>query len=199
MANSYAPSVPISVYRELAAELKSTQAKVDSLSAQNQQLVRQNQVLRQEFLQFALSAEQLKQTIESTPPVVGTSMALSQNAGSPRPALEHPGLVDHLNHDSRQRPAPERPSEPKEGIAGLAARATRLVKTQPSGQRLKPRPPSPEPLFTEQRLEAPRSQKSSVNSQDMSGLWLATTILLIVISAFGAGFLIMKPLLSGDR
>jgi hypothetical protein len=33
----------------------------------------------------------------------------------------------------------------------------------------------------------------------MSGLWLAATILLIVISAFGAGFLIMKPLLSNSR
>lgn len=190
--NSYAPSVPISVYRELAAELKSTQAKVDGLTAQNQQLAKQNQVLRQEFLQFALSAEQLRQTIEATPPLAGPLMPMAQPPEAPKPASER-----HAPERSRpERHAPER----KEGIAGLAARATRIVKTQPDGHSLKQRPPRPEPLFTEQRPEAHRHQKSAASSQDMSGLWLATTILLIVISAFGAGFLIMKPLLSGgDR
>ncbi|NJL44660.1 MAG: hypothetical protein HC922_00730 [Leptolyngbyaceae cyanobacterium SM2_3_12] len=61
-----APSVPISVYRELATELKATQALVDSLTHQNQQLNQQNQVLRQEMLNFTESATQLRQAVESS-------------------------------------------------------------------------------------------------------------------------------------
>lgn len=190
-SNSYSPSVPISVYRELAAELKSTKAKVEALTNQNQQLNLQNQVLRQEFLKFAQSAEQLKQAIETAQPIsspssISESLISSSPENSPMPKPQsHP---------------PQGSGTPSEGLAGLAARATRLVNTKPDASPANIKsPPNPEPLFTEQRPVASKSQKTSVNSQDMSGLWLATTILLIVVSAFGAGFLIMKPLLSNSR
>lgn len=185
--NSYSPSVPISVYRELAAELKNTKAMVDSLSAQNQQLSRQNQVLRQEFLQFAQSADQLRQAIEASQP---TSSALSI-----------PEISERVPADRPEPASPQGgpPTGPQETLSGLAARATRIVKSKADHPILKKHSPSPEPTFTEQRPSTSRQQKSSLNKQDMSGLWLATTILLIVVSAFGAGFLIMKPLLSGSR
>jgi TolA-binding protein len=64
------PSVPISVYRELATELKATQAMVESLTHQNQQLTEQNQMLRQEMLHFADSADRLRQAVGYRQPQV---------------------------------------------------------------------------------------------------------------------------------
>ena len=46
---NYAPSVPMSVYRELAAELRANKAVIDSLTSRNQQLIQQNQRLKQEI------------------------------------------------------------------------------------------------------------------------------------------------------
>ena len=57
MPNRHTPSVPISVYRELAAELQSTKATVDTLKVRNEQLIQQNRQLRQEiqnFVQFSM-------------------------------------------------------------------------------------------------------------------------------------------------
>ncbi|MCZ8045176.1 MULTISPECIES: hypothetical protein [unclassified Microcystis] len=42
------PSVPLSVDRELVKELQATQARVEFLEAQNQQLVKSNRQLRQD-------------------------------------------------------------------------------------------------------------------------------------------------------
>ncbi|MFM7713139.1 MAG: hypothetical protein ACKO7A_10560 [Microcystis sp.] len=42
------PSVPLSVDRELVKELSAPQARVESLEAQNQQLVKSNRQLRQD-------------------------------------------------------------------------------------------------------------------------------------------------------
>ena len=49
-------------------------------------------------------------------------------------------------------------------------------------------------LFTEQPDEG-RPLSKVTSRSELSNLWLATTILLVVVSAFGAGFLIMRPLL----
>lgn len=173
----YAPSVPISVYRELAAELKTTQAMVDALTIQNQQLAHQNQVLRQEFLRFAESADQLRQAVSAT------------EAGLPLVATP-------MSPESEPAPSPPKGSV-AEGVSKLAVRATRMMMAKAApGTGM---PAQSEPLFTEQPSEAFQTGSASLKKQDMSGLWLATTVLLIVISAFGAGFLIMRPLLIRSR
>jgi hypothetical protein len=59
--------------------------------------------------------------------------------------------------------------------------------------------PQPQMLYTEERLDLSRPGQSRERNADLSGLWLAATILLIVVSAFGAGFLIMRPLLNSSR
>ncbi len=60
-ANSSAASVPISVYRQLAAELQATQAMLDSVQLKNEQLTQQNQQLRDEIGQVAAAAQKLHQ------------------------------------------------------------------------------------------------------------------------------------------
>lgn len=156
-------SVPISVYRELAAELQATKAMVDSLGMQNNHLNRQNQLLRQEIHHMVQVAVQLghhagiaqpyEGEMPTAPPATGQSIQVTEPA-APAPA---------------QRP-PQRPT----------------------------RQQTPTKLFTEQDGERRRYRLESKPSRDLSSLWLILSILVIILTAFGAGFLIMRPLLN-DR
>lgn len=197
------PSVPISVYRELATELRATQAMIDSLNQQNQQLSQQNQVLRQEMVRFADSAARLKQAIEvSQPqPVQPTgAMTFPLDINS---APESPLMPAMQLGEEPETSLPERLSESVgEGVSNFANQLTQMVK--PKGKKA-PKPPQrpkgavPQRLYTEERLDPNRPGQLAQSSSDLSGLWLAATILLIVVSAFGAGFLIMRPLLGNSR
>jgi hypothetical protein len=203
---SHSPSVPISIYRELATELQATQTLVDTLTNQNQQLSQQNQLLRQEMLKFAESAAQLKQAVEISQPTPATPtaalaqpVALTSDEADPElvaPDLATVSLSDRLTESMG------------EGVSRLAGQLNQIVAPKPSKKAAKKapgRPPArlpqarPEPLYSEERLAPARPTQMTGRSADFSGLWLATTILLIVVSAFGAGFLIMKPLLNGSK
>ena len=48
-SSNYSPSIPISIYREVTAELQTVQSQLQTLKTQNQQLTQQNQQLRQEL------------------------------------------------------------------------------------------------------------------------------------------------------
>ncbi|MBE9138561.1 hypothetical protein IQ254_15405 [Nodosilinea sp. LEGE 07088] len=203
-ASRQAPSVPISVYRELATELRTNQAMVDSLTQQNQQLTQQNQVLRQEMIRFADSAARLKQAIESSQPqpVEMTATVRSPLEVGPSETATSMPLYPVQAEDDLSDSLPERLSESVgEGVSTLASQITQMVK--PKGKKAKPpqRPQAkpPQRLYTEERLDPNRPGQMSQRPSDLSGLWLSATILLIVVSAFGAGFLIMKPLLSNSR
>ena len=210
------PSVPISVYRELATELKATQAMVDSLTQQNHQLSQQNHMLRQEMLSFAEAADRLRQAVEYSQPqaVTAATMPAQYTQAVQGIGAEPVGFGDNSVDDTDDGASPlsERISESMgAGVSNLAGHLNRLVSPKPkkeasvskSGGRLagpKGQPANgPQLLHTEERLEPSRSSQMSSGTSDLSGLWLATTILLIVVSAFGAGFLIMKPLLNNSR
>lgn len=209
------PSVPISVYRELATELKATQAMVDSLTQQNQQLSQQNHMLREEMLNFAESADRLRQAVEYSQPHMPTAATMpdqfivnEHGSGADPTGFILPPEENQAVEDS---PPSERFGESVgAGVSNLTSHLTRIIspktKKEPSGDspqgrpNVKRKPPtSPQMLYTEERLEPSHSSQGSGSSADLSGLWLATTILLIVVSAFGAGFLIMKPLLNNSR
>lgn len=64
---SYSPSVPISLYRQVATELQSSQTLLETLRTQNQQLVEQNQQLRLEIERIVQSALQLRQVADVKP------------------------------------------------------------------------------------------------------------------------------------
>ena len=57
-----------------------------------------------------------------------------------------------------------------------------------------PEPPSPKPMFTEQEPQL-RATAPKERSSDVGGWWLMVVICLIVVTAFGTGFLIVRPLL----
>ncbi|MBD2119620.1 MULTISPECIES: hypothetical protein [Trichocoleus] len=167
-ANGYAPSVPISVYRELAAELQATRAMLDSLNNQNQNLAKQNQQLRTEVDKVVQSALQLQK-------VAGSQQPLSRSVVA-EVAYARPDIVVEPSYFT---PEPAR--------------------SMPRSFNPRPEPAEPtvvsEKLFTEQAETRPRRSPQGEQSPELGGFWLAAVIFLIVVSAFGAGFLIVRPFL----
>jgi len=175
-ANKYSPSVPISVYRELAAELQNAQSQVNSLKAQNQQLLKQNQQLRQEVEKVVYSAQRLQQVVESfgtdgrvevprAKPVMQPEPRPVPPVAPPRsapsvPVVEFPPPQEHHEHDFS---------------------------------------PYAETLVIEQEDTRSRRPRQSEGFSEVSGWMLVVAILLIVLTAFGTGFLIVRPLLQNKR
>ena len=237
----YAPSVPMSVYRELAAELRANKAVIDSLNSRNQQLLDQNQRLKQEIhnvVQATLNLGQFagvaRQTAQEEFPAaiapdtlaklvraqgearkVVTAEPLPEQAiqqaphpqpvpqPAPHPVLQTPSqkrIPRPIKPAPSQVKSPERAPAPKrKGAKPVAQSAPRSA--APARQQRANMVPASKPLpklFTEQSGEYRKSALNASEDKEISGIWLALSIILIVVTAFGAGFLIMKPLLN-DR
>lgn len=145
-----AASVPISVYRELAAELQATRAMIESLNGRTQQLDRENQQLRQEMQRVIHSVLSLQPWVN----------------GLPEPM-----------------PAPARPTWEETAAASAIAANLRAAH--------EPRTAQPESWPAEEPVPVKAASKSS----RLGGLWLVLTLLAVILGAFGAGFLLMRPLL----
>jgi hypothetical protein len=159
-------SVPISVYRELAAELQATRAMVDSLNGKNQQLNQENQILRQEMQRVVYSVLSLQPWIEAIPE--DQHLAFSQS---------HPKAAHGQGTAFSARPTWEE-------TAAATAIAAKLRSPDPqSGEWITEEPATP------QRITQTKPARS------LGGLWLTLTVVTIIITAFGAGFLIMRPFL----
>lgn len=165
----YSPSVPVSVYRELAAELQATKAMVDSLSAQNHHLNDQNQLLRQNIHQMVQVALQLGHYAGVAHPAE-VEMMFSTPAAAPHAyAQPQPPVTESMPQPVADLDSPNRP------------RKSKLAK-----------------VFTEELTDNRRYNLESSTSGSLNTLWLIASIVIIILTAFGAGFLIMRPLIS-DR
>ncbi len=191
-SNTYSPSIPISIYREVTAELQTAQSQLEALKTQNQQLTQQNQQLRQELENVVQSAIQLHQAINK-----------AQNVGQGKKSSFAPPGASSFSFDvptplggtgtAAASPfmdiAPPAPSEPQVTEPNFRF-------PQPPQQPLTPE--VAEPLFTEQPEARLRSLSKSQRSE-LSGFWLIVSIVLIVVVAFGAGYWIVRPLLNQQR
>lgn len=155
-SSSQAPSVPISLYREVASELQTTRTTVQSLKTQNQELTQKNQQLRVEIERVVQSALHLRQVAD--PSWAGQS--LFEAIAAPLPIAPH-AQTDLVVSD-RAMPAPSTPT--------------------------------PEKLHTEQDAK-PHAVAQAEPTTEISTWWLIVIICSIVITAFGTGFLIVRPLL----
>lgn len=162
--NPQAPSVPISLYREVATELKAARVKVEALTAQNQQLSQQNQQLRVEIERVVQSALQLRQTADAYLPANELQAAVAP--------LALQGLELHFQ-------PPTAPTNVPHAVIPEA---------------LEPGSANSKSLFTEQegKLRQPAAKERST---EMGGWWLAIVICFIIVTAFGTGFFIVRPLL----
>ena len=253
----YAPSVPMSVYRELAAELRANKAVIDSLNDRNQQLLEQNQRLKQEIHsvvqatlnlgQFAgvaqpaqrsgtsstgaesfpskispntlaklvraqsqarteipaerelsyaepspleTSAPEPKAKKTTIPPRNRVPRPIPQASAAPSVALKS---ANHVPVDSADlRP----PAPPKRAIRKKKVRSQSAPGVQSSVSLAQQTDTAKPKLFTEQVGEYRSSALDSQEEKEIGGIWLILSVILIIVTAFGAGFLIMKPLLN---
>lgn len=279
----------MSVYRELAAELRTNKAVIDSLNSCNQQLIEQNQFLKQEIhnvvqatlnlgqaagvarqaaqaanaqnfpsaiapdtLAKLVRAETAAQANDQTSAQANTAqtqgieeatfeplqrkqpvqrVAATQPVAkaTPRapqspiavPATPHNRVPQPIAHKPVQSKVKQAPATKKRPAAQSPApkKSPKQIQQPFKKQAAKPVHPSsfrptetipgkgtmaqvaPKPtgkLFTEQSGEYRSSALDSQEGKEIGGIWLALSIILIIVTAFGAGFLIMKPLLN-DR
>jgi hypothetical protein len=254
---NYQPSVPISLYKELASELQSAQNKVTSLQVQNEQLLKQNQTLIREFTKefeaIANSSQQLLQLLKSLSPEIQAQAqaVMQQEYKEYRP----PEITPPPQEYRQPEPSPELPSEPpkvtetvskSKPVNYLQEVAPRFQepKSKPSANSLEPEQGeprdrqvrrSPEAAAKPKQGNAPSQQlpkkqaapknttpsqtaaplastkvktsegeastlpadlESSAEEAGMNNWWLALTIILIVITSFGAGYFLMRPFIN---
>ncbi|MBP0021067.1 MAG: hypothetical protein J7647_26380 [Cyanobacteria bacterium SBLK] len=167
---NYRPAVPISVYRELAKELQETKGELETLKQQNHQLTNENKLMRQEL-------DKITQCVQSFQQVKGRDREVN-NSQVP---LNKPVI-------------PAFPSE------------TQVPLNKP----VIPASPPLEPAFEEMdsneeyaiEVEPPsKNRRFSLldSSGDISGWLLAIAIALMVLTAFGAGFLFVRPWLLNNN
>ncbi len=172
----YSPSVPISLYREVVAELQTAQERLDSLTTQNHQLLQQNKQLRQEIESVVQSAVHLQQVVDAWEP-------------------QSPPMNRSGDRTQRGESAYATPPHPDNGHPQLSGIPGSAVGSPFAMTDMGPTPGMGEPLFTEQPETRPRRTTRPVKRSDLGGLGLIIMILLIVVTAFGAGYWIVRPLL----
>lgn len=166
-SNAHRASVPITVYRELAAELQATQVQLESLHEQNQRLLQQNQQLRAEIDNVLNSTQQLQQVVRS--------FEIDTLPSEPFPKMIIPG--------EKKKTAPLPPPE--------------ILSPPPPQPENRPFE-SPENLIAEVQEPFPRPSRSAESSSEISGWMLFGAIFLIIMTAFGTGFLVVRPLLNNN-
>lgn len=179
----YAPSVPLSVYRDLAAELQAAQSVVDKLSVKNQQLSQENQLLRQEIAKAVNSVMQLQQLLSTQP------------TSSYNPQAYSTANVKSENH----QPAPVQPQQTSKSQPRKPRPAPKKIKINraPQPEHAPEYYPMSEPVYIEE--QEVRYYPYQTKKAETNGWMLLIAILLIVLTAFGAGYLIVRPLLANHN
>ncbi|MDJ1175137.1 hypothetical protein [Roseofilum capinflatum] len=174
-SQKYSPSVPISVYRDLASEVKEKQVMLESLRQQNQQLVQQNQQLRGEIEQLVRSVVRLQQIAHAYEPSIAVAPPSPPRQAGPEPLTSEPTFTPESRVENPPAAAPE--SDDSDPPVDL--------------------PPSPEdlPLFSEEQQRPYPHPSAPERSSDLNGIGLAIAIFVIAAMAGTASFLIVRPLI----
>ncbi|MBD2501153.1 hypothetical protein [Anabaena azotica] len=186
-SQAHPSSVPLYVYRELAVELKATQDKLDALMAKNQQLVQENQMLRHEISQVVQSFLHLQKVVDYRVPGSHPEMKHPSDSQFTEPSPQTGRSPMAGRSPSRQPVVPQPPSS-KNRHANFSI---------PFGEVITPAPEAV--LIEKQKVDYYPSPSSKAQTQKFKGLWLVICIILILLSAFGAGYLIVRPLFEHQR
>jgi hypothetical protein len=186
---SYTTSVPMSVFREVSTDLRGTQNELTTLKRQNQQLLQQNQYLKLEMQRLA---EQTQEVVNGFVDVENPVELLNRSmAGSL--AVEESVEPDYESHwNAFEPPLPEVP---------VRMAMPRIKVNRPQVVRQSQVLSQPQPLLgflQEARVRLAFPEQGAAASE-LSGWKLTMLMMLIVLSAFGAGFLIVRPLMSNSQ
>lgn len=153
---TYSPSVPLSVYKELAVELQAAKSLSDSLHAENKQLAKQNQQLRQEIAKAVESILRLEKIVKSQ------TISNRSSSVSTRSDTKHIYKIPKVTDGHLPFP-PKKPSSV----------AAKTIIEQEQGR---------------------YRRYNDLETGAVSGWFLALSIILIMVTAFGAGYFLMRPL-----
>lgn len=231
--SGYQASVPVTVYRELAAELQSAQAKLSFFHLQNEQLTKQNHMLLQEFEVIAQSTDRVQAILtQSNLP----DAKLSEVLAGMRAASQVNPAPSRSNSQPQGRPPASKPRPTHKPATQVSPRKAAVQQTTNAIQEAISRArqlatnsapqPSSEPVIGENlyydssfasfdtpiptqtpkvlpKLEIREeissrplrieSMEESKESTGLSGWVLTITIVAIVLTSFGAGYLLMRP------
>jgi len=170
---TYSPSVPLSVYRDLAGELQSAEAMLDALTVQNKQLVQENQLLRQEITKVVQSFSHLQKLVDTSPATSHNQIPHAN--GDLKSQTRHP-----LNQVRQQQRVSRlySPAVPENVSDGLGSSDFF--------------PPVSEPVFIEEE-EVRYYPHSQPEPKEVSAWSLVIAISLIILTAFGVGYVIVRP------
>lgn len=196
--NYQTASVPISIYRQLSGELEAAKTQIDALKRENEQLWEQNQYLNQELTQIVDSAQHLKQMVLNFDLGINTQ-------GSSGYGVRHESVTSHqspvTNYQLPINPQPSIPDiqspipNPQPSIPNPHTESSLILSSQSESSQLAAIQPE---IVTSQDHNLHQSIKSEDSSR--MNTWLLTiAIMLIVFTAFGTGFMIVRPLLQHNN
>jgi hypothetical protein len=175
--NKYSASIPISVYRELAAELQSAQMTIDALKSKNQQLIKQNDQLQQQVEKVVHSAQHLQQIVSSFSGTVAPNHVEVPRAKPMMPPPPRPVAPPPPHHEDL--PLVDFPESFSDEVDFSPYSETVVIEQEDT------------------RIRRPVVRSES--GTEVNGWMLIIAILLIVLTAFGTGFLIVRPLLNSNK
>lgn len=200
---NYPPSVPLYVYRELTAELEAIQSKLDVVTNHNQKLAQENQQLRQEITKVIESCLELQRLVDAsapTSPVAPEPNKRVKSSTQIQPQISNNHEVRYTNKPTnkpinkpkvtaappRQETKPQKKAVIKNTHSqnhhqGAAVSGTNINAT--GSQRV---------FIEEKKVRFSRPTMSS--TKELSGWNLLITIVLIMITGFAAGYIIVRPL-----
>jgi cobalamin biosynthesis Mg chelatase CobN len=188
----YSPSVPISLYREVMAELQTTQAHLNALKEENRELHQENQQLHQKIEQIINSVMHLQQvTGHAYQPMSSNAMPANMSQPVQMPPNTSQGS-DRANQSVSPQPNSTQSNNKSESAS--VPFVSPFATGTPGGLSN-----DPEPLFTEQQEPRPRRVARSPKSSEVGGIWLFVSIFLIVVSAFGIGFFFIRPFIQQNQ
>lgn len=179
------PSVPLSVYRELSTELQATQAKLHALTTKNQQLAQENQLLRQEITKVVESFSHLQKFVDSH-----TAPDYHQ--------------VPQASNDKNAAKVPVTQARPPQQVS--RSHPPVIPKTPPEKSRrqdfstpvMEMNFPIPEPVYIQEQ-QVTYYSTTEPDAKELNGWWLIITILLIMLTAFSAGYFVVRPLFEHQK
>ncbi|AFZ00627.1 hypothetical protein [Calothrix sp. PCC 6303] len=182
--SSHPASVPLSVYRQLANELQAAQGKINQLGATNQQLVQENQLLRREINKVVESVESLQNLVSSS----------ERENFSPQVAVDILRQNKKVATETSSNFVKTRTSDKKS-----VPNSNRPPTTPPTSKNRQPRTvpnyiPISETFYIEEE-EVRYDYQHHPDAAELNGWRLLISIFLIIITAFGAGYLVVRPLL----
>ncbi|MGL6283720.1 MAG: hypothetical protein ACRC2J_15070 [Microcoleaceae cyanobacterium] len=178
-------SVPISLYKEVTAELQNNQQIMAGLQAQNQDLFQQNQVLRRELERIILISMQLQQAVNTVEMITKNSPQMVANQPKQNQAgIISPQLVREKNIENLPRPVEDFADEPRPPVNSPFIRERSTLSENLSTEEKRP--------YIAREIQ-PRMPK------EVKGIGLIVMIFLIVFAAFGTGYFFVRPMLKPAR